>query len=127
MNISSQTQSTASAQILVGSLPGSMTYRTLQRQNRQMKGTGGVSEGNRSHGFVPAFRDSRTGAIYRSRFVDGRDAPVHVLDGLPARLVTKKTRSGRVLEISNSVIAGFVFSGCFYTRTEAAKAIVQDI
>lgn len=100
-----------------------MTPNTLRMQNHQFKGTGGVSQGNRSQGFVPAFRDSRSDTVYLSRFADGRIAPIHMLDGLPSKLVIRKTSSGKVIEVSDSVISGFIRNDRFYTRTQVAEAI----
>ena len=102
-------------------LHGAMTCQTLREQNQQFKGTGGISQENCSVGFVPAFQDSRTGGIYRSRFSDGRHAPVHVIDGLPSELVLKISDSGRVVALIDSVIAGFLRDSQFYTRREAAN------
>lgn len=96
-----------------------MNLATLQQQNERFSGTGGVSRENRAHALLPAFRDSETGVVYRSRFADGRAAPVHILDGLPESLVTGRCASGRVLAIRDCVLAGFVHRGCFYTRAEA--------
>ena len=100
-----------------------MTHDILRMQNHEFKGTGGMSRGNRSQGFVPAFRDSCTDTVYLSRFADGRIAPIHMLDGLPSKLVIRKTSSGRVIEVSDSVISGFLRSDRFYTRAQAAEAI----
>ena len=52
----------------------------LEAQNRQFKGTGGVSEENRSLGFRPAFLDEKTGTIYLSCYTNGQIAPFHLLD-----------------------------------------------
>ncbi len=102
---------------------GELGRQTLEAQNRQFKGTGGVSQENRSVGFVPAFLDTLTGTVYRSCFANGQLAPVHVLDGLPSELVTKKSISGRVVAVIDSVIAGFLREGRFYTRSEAANFV----
>lgn len=95
----------------------------LKKQNRQFKGTGGVSQENRSLGFRPAFLDSGTGSVYLSRFADGRPAPMHLLEGLPAALAVKHSASGRIAAVKASVIAGFLRNGQFYTRDQAAKAV----
>lgn len=94
----------------------------LAAQNRRYLGTGGRSQENRSLGFRAAFLDSHTGTIHLARFADGRIAPMHLLDGLPEHLVRTRTTSGRVTEVSESVIAGFERDGCFYTRAQAAAA-----
>ncbi len=101
-------------------LHGAMICQSLREQNQQFKGSGGISQENRSLGFVPAFQDSRTGAVYRSRFSDGRHAPVHVMGGLPSKLVQKISDSGRVVALIDSVIAGFLRDSHFYTRRKAA-------
>lgn len=106
---------------------GLLTGRQLRDQNRRFEGTGGVSEGNRSQGFLPAFLDTRTGQVYPSRFADGRPAPIHVLDGLPLELVVRHERSGAVRGVKGSVIAGFVLDGCFYTREQAKEAVAINL
>lgn len=97
-----------------------LTNATLKRQNRIFRKTGGVSAGNRCCGFAPAFLDRETGAVYLARFADGRPAPMHLLDGLPPELVVKRSISGGVAAVKESVVAGFVRSDRFYTREQAA-------
>ena len=104
----------------------SMGAAVLAAQNRRFRGTGGVSRENRSFGFSPAFRDANTGAVYLSRFANGSIAPMHLLDGLPEALVVSRTASGRVLQAQNSVVAGFVRDGCFYSREQASRAIASE-
>ena len=100
-----------------------LTTETLKRQNQAFVGTGGVSEENRSSGFRPAFHDLASGRTALARFADGRAAPMHLLDGLPAEWVVQREATGRVSAIKDSVIAGFVRNGVFYTREEAAAAL----
>lgn len=95
----------------------------LRDQNDRYCGTGGVSDGNRSLGFAPAFLDTDTGEIHRARFGNGQPAPCHILDGLPAPLVCERGACGRVLAVKASVVAGFVCDGRFLTRAEAAEAV----
>ncbi len=59
----------------------------LQLENVTHAGTGGVSRGNASLGFRPAFLDSATFAVYPSRFANGSPAPFHLLDGLPDEII----------------------------------------
>lgn len=92
----------------------------LEEQNRQLKGTGGVSQQNRTLGFRPAFLNLETGRVYLSRFADGRPAPMHLLEGLPAALAAKHSASGRIMAAKASVLAGFLRNGHFYTRDQAA-------
>jgi len=98
-----------------------LTPAALRRQNQIFRGSGGVSEENRSQGFAPAFLDMETGSIQLSRFADGGPAPMHLLDGLPDDLVVSRQPSGRVGAVKPTVVAGFVRDGEFYTREMAAR------
>ncbi len=100
-----------------------LTTETLRKQNLAFVGTGGVSEENRSSGFRPAFFDTATGRAALARFTDGRPAPMHLLDGLPDEWVAERDAAGQVRAIKDSVIAGFVRNGRFYTREQAAAAL----
>ena len=102
--------------------PSFLTSKLLQQQNRLYKGTGGVSRNNRAAGFRPGFLDTTSGEVYLSRFADGRPAPMHVLDGLPAELVTEREESGGVRAVKSTVTAGFVRNNRFFSRAEAAAA-----
>lgn len=94
----------------------------LEAENQRFKGTGGVSEGNRERGFIPAFHDRHSGQSVISRYADGTPAPVHVLDGLPAEWIAEYDKTGHALTAREGVIAGFLRNGLFYTREEAARA-----
>lgn len=98
-----------------------LTQQRLEDQNTRFKGNGGVSEENRSLGFMPAFADTQNGRIYLSRFADGRLAPMHILDGLPEQVVETRDPDGRVTKVKETIIAGFVRDGHFYTREQAAR------
>lgn len=100
-----------------------MTKRALGQENGRFRGTGGVSARNRSRGFHPAFRDTQTNIVYPSRFVDGREAPCHLLDGLPDEVVVARDAAGRVAAVKATVTSGFVCDGRFYTREEAARQV----
>jgi len=100
-----------------------LTDRALYEQNRAFQGTGGVSEGNRSQGFIPAFLDTETNKIYLACYTDGRLAPIHLLDGLPQELVLSRNTSGKCTAIKSSVVAGFVRDSLFYTREQAARSL----
>jgi hypothetical protein len=95
----------------------------LRAQNDCFRGTGGVSDENRSLGFEPAFMDTDSGVVHRARFGDGQPAPFHILDGLPPCLVCERDACGRVLAVKASIIAGFVSQGRFLTRDQAAQAL----
>jgi len=100
-----------------------LSKAALVEQNQRFLRTGGVSAGNRGHGFHPAFFDRETGTVYIARFTDGRPAPIHVLDGLPAKLVVERLPSGQVATVKGSIEAGFVKDGNFITREEAAATV----
>jgi hypothetical protein len=89
------------------------------------RGTGGESENDRSLSFQPAFIDSETCTVYVSRFPDGRLAPCHLLDGLPAELVLARDEQGHVTRTKASVVPGFVHDGHFHTRDEAAAMLAS--
>lgn len=105
--------------------PEAMSPTRLARENTRFAGTGGVSEGNRSLGFRPGFRDSRTGRVYASRFADGRPAPFHLLDGLPPHLISRYTESGRAIEAVGALESGFLADDRFLTREQAARALMH--
>lgn len=98
---------------------------TLCRENQHFARTGGISRENRGFGFLPAFRDESTGALYLSRLADGRPAPIHVLDGLPEEIVAERSAEGAVRSLKRSVVSGFIRAGRFYTRAEAAAAVAN--
>ena len=102
-----------------------LTNKALQQQTLAFRGSGGISAESRSVGFRPAFLDVETGAVYDSRDANGRPAPVHLLDGLPRELVLTFNAAGRVIAVKDSVIAGFVRQGRFYTREEAASLAIK--
>ncbi len=100
-----------------------ITSKVLFKENQQFQGSGGVSRENSAHGFKPAFCDTRTGNLYLSRFASGELAPIHLLDGLPEQLVAGRSDSGQVRSTVDSLVAGFVLEGHFFTRDEAAMAV----
>ena len=101
-----------------------MSENRLAKENLAFAGTGGVSSGNRSQGFRPAFCDTESGLVKPACFRDGSPAPMHLLDGLPDHWVKERLPSGRVAVVKESVIAGFLREGQFYTRDQAANAIM---
>jgi hypothetical protein len=106
-----------------------LSEKKLAIENACYRGTAGVSPNNRGLGMRPAFFDHATRTTYLSRFADGRVAPCHVLDGLPAELVHTRDANGRACSIKASVEAGFERSGRFYSRAEAvalAERVEQE-
>ena len=101
----------------------SLTPLALRQQNRRFRGTGWVSAENQSLGFAPAFLDTETDRVYQARFADGRPAPMHLLEGLPAAVVAARDATGRVLALKPTVLAGFVREDRFYTREQAAAQV----
>jgi hypothetical protein len=97
------------------------TAERLKLESDAYAGSGGVSQENRAMGFCPAFYDRETGVIELSRFANGTVAPVHLLEGLPDAWVVERGMDGMTLAIKQSIIAGFVRGGSFYTRQQAAQ------
>lgn len=102
-----------------------MSTQRLADENRQYRGTGGVSERNRRQRFKPAFLDHATGRVYRSLFANGQPAPIHILDGLEEKLLNRCSESGRIISAAPCLESGFVRCGKFYSRSEAAAAVRQ--
>lgn len=100
-----------------------VTDNDIHQQGLKYQGTGGCSQVSSPLGFQPAFLDTRTHAIYLSRFADGRPAPLHVLDGLPEELVVERAEDGRILTVKPSLVSGFTKDGLFYTRDECASLL----
>lgn len=101
-----------------------LTRRRLQSDNARFAGTAGVSAANRSLGFLPAFRDTESGRCELARYVDGRPAPVHLLEGLPDEwAVSRDGDSRRITAVKASIVAGFVRDGAFFTREQVARMV----
>ena len=100
-----------------------MTNERLELDNIVYAGSGGISQENHSQGFFPAFYDQETGEIELSRFANGTPAPVHLLEGLPDAWVVERDREGITRAIKQSVVAGFVRGGLFFTRQQAAQSL----
>ena len=102
-----------------------MTKISLALETANYRRTGGVSENNRGLAFQPAFVDRETGTVHLSRFPDGRLAPCHLLDRLPAEVVLARNEQGRVMRVKASLVSGFVHGERFYTRDESAAMLVS--
>ena len=105
---------------------GTCLHDNLPEENHAFGGTGGVSQVNRKHGFLPAFFDTDTGVVYLSLYADGRPAPVHLYEGLPPLLIAGLAAGDNSKALKSSVIAGFVRGQRFYTRDEAARVLAQS-
>jgi hypothetical protein len=100
-----------------------MNGERLRKENLAYDGTGGVSTGNRSAGFIPAFCDIATGRVEPSRLADGSPASMHLLAGLPEEWIVSRGNGNQVLAVKATVISGFLRAGAFYTRDQAAQAV----
>ena len=101
-----------------------LTPRSLSEQNHRFAGTRGISQNNRCGGFLPAFCDLATGKVYLSVLSDGRQAPIHLLNYLPAEIVvTRDPVTGQALAVKDSVVDGFVRDDCFYTRDQVCRIL----
>ena len=101
----------------------SMTCERLREDNQTFDGTGGVSASNCAEGFIPAFCDTETGQVIPSRNADGSQAPIHLLAGLPMEWAVELGNGNVVLAVKETIIAGFLRAGVFFTRDQAAQAV----
>ncbi len=99
------------------------THDQLRDENQTYAQTGGVSHNNCQAGFVPAFRDAATGRVEPARTADGAPAPMHLFFCLPDEWVAERDASGDIVALIDSVAAGFLRDGVFYTREEAARLV----
>jgi hypothetical protein len=99
-----------------------LSEETLAQENLRYNGSGGISANNRNQGFIPAFMDTETGNVYRSRFPNGKPAPIHVLAGLPDELLDTHCHPNSHRSIKHSVISGFILEDRFYSREAASQA-----
>lgn len=97
-----------------------MTKDQLNQQNIAYQNTQGISSNCTMSGYTPAFQDALSGEIHLSKFADGRLAPIHVIDGLPQEWIVKWDENKRALMAKETVIAGFVRDGIFFTRKQLA-------
>ncbi len=88
----------------------------LEQENRAFAGTNGVSLVCRPLGFIPAFRNEATGEVVESRFMNGKRAPVHVVEGLPTYW---KSETAAAHGVRIRITSGFLLKGKFFTREEA--------
>jgi hypothetical protein len=99
------------------------TAKKLHQENLAYAGTGGISSNCRSGRFQAAFRHSLTGQIALPRFDNGKLAPMHLFCGLPDDWVERRDDHGQIVALCDSVEAGFVRDGVFYTRDQAAALV----
>jgi hypothetical protein len=99
------------------------TALQLRQENLAYSGTGGVSENCRSKQFQAAFQDTGTGRIELARFDNGQPAPMHIFSGLPDDWIVQRDSDGHPLALLDTIQAGFVRAGDFYTREQAAALV----
>ena len=97
------------------------THDHLREENEVYAGTGGVSDHNRGARFLPAFRDSASGRVELARTADGAPASMHLFCCLPEEWVAERDPTGQIVALIDTVVAGFVRDGVFYSREEAAR------
>ena len=102
-------------------LRGVLTQLSLNDENVLYGRTRQARSEDRLPGLVPGYRNQRTGELARSRYADGTPAPVHLLDGLPDHWIAERDADGRVIRARTDIEAGFLRSGRFYNRDEAAR------
>ena len=95
----------------------------LTKENKEFRNTAGTSGGNHAYGFLPAFLDKISGEIYISCFSNGKRAPIHLYEGLPDSLVTKRDKRNRAIAVHKHVISGFFHERRFYTREQTIKLV----
>lgn len=102
-----------------------LTSGTLRKQNLAFVSSGGVSENSRSSGFRPAFYDRAPGRAEPARFADGRLTLLQLPDDLPDERVAQRGAGGRITASKESVAAGGIRAGLFYSREQAAAAALH--
>jgi hypothetical protein len=101
-------------------MDSAMTKDQLNQQNLTYQNTQGISSNCAMSGYTPAFQDTLTGEIHLSKFADGRLAPIHVIDGLPQEWIVQRDENQRAILARDTIIAGFVRDGVFFTRKQLA-------
>ncbi|WP_019571423.1 hypothetical protein [Thioalkalivibrio sp. ALMg3] len=72
-------------------------------------------------GWLPAFRDRRTGAVHASHLDDGRLACTHILDTVPAPWVAERDSKGRPTALTADIQAGYLRGDRFFTLAELLR------
>ena len=99
------------------------TQEQRRTENEIYAGTGGVSCNAATARFVPAFRDTATGRVEIARTADARPATMHLFCCLPDAWVAERDPAGEIVALIDTIVAGFVRDGVFYTRDEAARLV----
>ena len=89
-------------------------------ESQPYNGTCGESVVACQHQFIPAFCNSADGRVELARLPNGKPAPMHLISALPQAWAARCDNDGNVLELIDSIVAGFVKNGRFYTREQAA-------
>ncbi|MGF1642770.1 MAG: hypothetical protein ACFCUJ_03945 [Thiotrichales bacterium] len=92
-----------------------ITSADFLQQHKLHQQMPGGSVGDLCFGFMPAFKDFRTGETHLSVYPDGSYAMVHMLEGLPMEWVSEWDDQGRILALKETIVAGFMRDHRFYT------------
>ena len=96
---------------------------TVRAESDAYRGTCGESATACQHKFRPAFRNEADGRVELARLPNGNPAPMHLISALPREWALRCDEQGGVLQLVETVIAGFLREGRFYTRDEAAAVL----
>ena len=99
-----------------------LTQESVQRESIEYAGTCGESATAKKSRFLPAFRNDSDGSVELARMPNGQPAAMHLISELPSSWACKLDDQGKVIELIEEIVAGFVRDGRFYTREEAAAA-----
>ena len=94
----------------------------VRSASQAFRGTCGESLEAVRHRFLPAFIDLKDGRVELARLADGQPAPMHLICHLPLEWAVQCDAQGHVIELKDSIEAGFVRDGRYFSREEAAAA-----
>ncbi len=95
--------------------------QAVTAESRRYSGTCGESELACQNQFAPAFCNRADGRVELARLPNGNPAPMHLISALPQDWAARCDDKGHVLTLIDSIEAGFVKNGRFYSREEAAR------
>ena len=95
--------------------------RAITAESEPYDGTCGESRVACQNRFAPAFCNRADGRVELARLPNGNPAPMHLITALPQAWAARCDAKGHVLALIDSIEAGFVKNGRFYSREEAAR------
>ncbi|WP_019626572.1 hypothetical protein [Thioalkalivibrio sp. ALJT] len=72
-------------------------------------------------GWIPAFRDRKTGEVHASHLENGRLACTHILDTIPPHWVAERDPQGRPGALISDIQAGYLRGDRFFTLAELLR------